>query len=379
MRLGAVDYLPKPFGPEELLRVVDRVCERSALIRENAALRRELRLQQGFQGIIGTSAAMEQVFSLVKRVGPSEGTVLITGESGTGKEMVARALHRLSPRAHRPLLACDCSTLAPTLLESELFGHTKGSFSGAIATKKGLFEAADGGTLFLDEVGNINLETQGKLLRAIETRRVRRVGDTAERSVDIRLIAATNRDLPSLIERGEFREDLFYRLDVVPIPLPPLRERRGDVALLAVSFLEQFMALGRATRARRFGPQATRLMERYRWPGNVRELRNVVERVAILCDTEEVEPRHLPEEIRKGGYPLELDAPPLPTTWDELKALKREVQEAAARRLERRFIRKALERADGNVTRAAEEVGMQRTHLHALIRRHSPKAPPEEG
>ena len=199
MKLGAADYLSKPFSPDQLRMVLQKVAQHSALIRENAALRRELEVHQGFEGIIGESQPMERVFALVKRVAPTNGTVLITGESGTGKEMVVRAIHRLSRCKDQPLLACDCSALAPTLLESELFGHVKGSFSGAIASKQGLFEAAHKGTLFLDEVANLSMETQGKLLRVLETKRVRKVGDTAERDIDIRLIAATNRELLDLV------------------------------------------------------------------------------------------------------------------------------------------------------------------------------------
>ena len=237
---GATDYLSKPFTPEELRMMLRKVIERSALIKENAALRRELEMNQGFEGIIGDSRSMQRVFSLIKRVAPTDGTVLIVGESGTGKEMVVNAIHRLSPRRSRPLMACDCSALAPTLLESELFGHVKGSFSGAVATKQGLFEAADQGTLFLDEVSNLSMETQGKLLRVLETKQIKKVGDTGDRKVDIRLVTATNRELWEMVEAGEFREDLYYRLNVVPVHLPPLRERHGDIPRLAIHFLDRF-------------------------------------------------------------------------------------------------------------------------------------------
>ena len=231
---------------------------------------------------------------------PTDGTVLLTGESGTGKEMFVRAIHRLSRRKDCPLLACDCSALAPTLLESELFGHMKGSFSGAIATKQGLFEAAHQGTLFLDEVANLSMETQGKLLRVLETKRVKKVGDTAERDVDIRLISATNRELSEMVREGAFREDLYYRLNVVPIYLPPLRDRHGDIPRLAITFLERFCKKNQVD-AKGFSSEAMTLMESYAWPGNVRELRNIVERLAILCDQDRIEPRHLPEEIRKAA------------------------------------------------------------------------------
>jgi DNA-binding NtrC family response regulator len=367
MKQGAADYLSKPFSPDQLKMVLGKVWERSALMRENAALRRELELSRGFEGIIGESRPMERVFSLIKRVAPTDGTVLITGESGTGKEMVVRAIHRLSRRHDHPLLACDCSALAPTLLESELFGHVKGSFSGAIATKQGLFEAAQHGTLFLDEVANLSMETQGKLLRVLETKSVKKVGDTTEREVDIRLVAATNRDLADLVKEGTFREDLYYRLNVVPIWLPPLRERKGDTPLLVATFLERFckkLDVG----PKMLTAEAMALMESYAWPGNVRELRNIVERIAILSEGERVEPQHLPAEIRQsrvGPAPSQL-----PHTWEEFKRLKQQVRDAAVEDLERRFLTEALERCEGNVSRAAEEIGIQRPNLHALLRKY---------
>ncbi len=367
MKQGAADYLGKPFTPDELVVVVQKVLECAAMFRENLALRRELRLHQGFEGIIGESRCMQKVFTVVKRVAPTNGTVLVTGESGTGKEMVARAIHRLSPRRDRHFLACDCSSLAPSLLESELFGHVKGSFSGAIATKKGLFEAADRGTLFLDEVANISLETQGKLLRAIETRNIKKVGDTNEREVDIRLIAATNRDLGKRVSEGKFREDLWYRLNVVPVYLPQLKERTGDVPKLAMIFLERFRHKNDVT-VQGFTPEAMRIMESYRWPGNVRELKNVVERLAILCDAERVEPRHLPPEL--GQTRLDHTVVALPRSWEEFKELKQQVRDAAVRDLERRFLVDALQRSGGNVTQAADDIGMQRTNFHALMRKH---------
>jgi DNA-binding NtrC family response regulator len=369
MKQGAADYLSKPFSPDQLRMVLQKVAERSALIRENAALRRELEVHQGFEGIIGERPAMQRVFALIKRVAPTNGTVLITGESGTGKEMVVRALHRLSRRKDQPLLACDCSALAPTLLESELFGHVKGSFSGAIATKQGLFEAAQKGTLFLDEVGNLSMETQGKLLRVLETKKVRKVGDTAEREIDIRLIAATNRELMDLARSGEFREDLYYRLNVVPIFLPPLRERPGDIPRLVTTFLQRFgKKLGVDVRG--FTPDAMFLLENYAWPGNVRELRNIVERIAILCDAEHVEPRHLPPEISESPTSRS-QVSQLPGNWEEFKRLKQQVREAAVQDLERRFLAEALQRSGGNVSKAAEDVGIQRTNFHALLRKYN--------
>ena len=367
MKQGAADYVSKPFSPSQLQMVLQRVWERSALIRENVALRRELEVHQGFEGILGESRPMERVFALIKRVAPTDGTVLLTGESGTGKELVARAIHRLSRRKDHSWLACDCSALAPTLLESELFGHVKGSFSGAVATKQGLFEAAHGGTLFLDEIANLSLETQGKLLRVLETRRLRKVGDTLEREVDIRLISATNRELAEMVAKGAFREDLYYRLNVVPIHLPPLRERQGDIPRLAMVFLDRFCKKNDLA-VKGFTPEAMGQMESYHWPGNVRELRNVVERMAILCDGDHVGPPHLPPEVRQA--PPRSSITRLPRNWEEFKRLKHQVRDAAVQELERRFLGELIERNGGNISRAAEDAGMQRTHLHALMRKY---------
>ena len=367
MKLGAADYLSKPFTPDELRFVMNKVSERSALIRENAALRRELEVQRGFEGILGESRAMERVFAIVKRVAPTDGTVLITGESGTGKEMIAQAIHRLSLRKGSPLLACDCSALAPSLLESELFGHKKGSFTGAVATKLGLFEAAHKGTLFLDEVANLSMETQGKLLRVLETKRVRKVGDTEERKVDIRLIAATNRGLPDMVQAGDFREDLYYRLNVVPVDLPPLREREGDIPLLVTAMIERF-ADKVGVQIKGFTPEAMTAMESYRWPGNVRELRNIVERIAIMCDSDRVDLRHLPSEVR--GAPSQPTITQLPHEWEDFKRLKQEIRDGAVRDLERRYLVEALQRSAGNVTETARDIGMRRTNLHALMRKY---------
>jgi DNA-binding NtrC family response regulator len=366
MRLGAADYLCKPFSPQELRLVLDKAAERSELIRENIALRQELEVNRGLEGIIGESRPMEQVFALLRRVAPTDGTVLITGESGTGKEMVVRAIHRLSRRKDHALMACDCSALAPTLLESELFGHVKGSFSGAIATKQGLFEAAHQGTLFLDEIANLSMETQGKLLRALETKKVKKVGETDERSIDIRLVAATNRDLSEMVADGAFREDLYYRLNVVPIGLPALRDRKGDIPRLAMYFLDRF-AKKLDVSVKGFSPEAMRQMENYAWPGNVREMRNIVERMAILCDGDQIETSHLPPEVMGAGAGAGVSR--LPENWEQFKKYKQKVRDSAMTNLDRRFLAEALQRCGGNVSKAAEMVGMQRTNFHALMRK----------
>ena len=297
LREGAIDYLHKPCSAEELQAALHRI--ESAGPAESAVGGKESGEEfQDFQGMLGACAAMREVFALVKRIAPADSTVLVSGESGTGKEMVARAIHQLSRRRDFPLLACDCTALAPTLLESELFGHVKGSFSGAIATKRGLFEVAHQGTLFLDEVANLSLETQGKLLRVLESRRLRKVGDTAEQEVDIRLIATTNRSLAEMVKTGAFRADLYYRLNVVPISLPPLRERPGDVPLLADCFLRHF-ARQMGMEAEGFSAEAMRQMEVYPWPGNVRELRNIAERISVLYGGLRIERHHLPWEVAR--------------------------------------------------------------------------------
>ena len=371
IKLGAADYISKPFSPDELKIIIKRVIKHSALLKENIALRKELNLHKGFEGIIGESPEMEKVFSLIKRVAPTNATVLITGESGTGKEIISKAIHRLSLRNGKPFIACDCSALAPTLLESELFGHVKGSFSGAIATKMGLFEIADKGTLFLDEISNISLEIQAKLLRVLENCKIRKVGDVAEHTIDIRLITSTNRDLSGMIKEKTFREDLFYRLQVVPVHIPPLRERKGDIIRLALTFLERFQEKNNL-KDKIFDPETIKLMEEYHWPGNVRELKNLVERLAILCDSDIIEPSHLPPEF-KNIY-LHDAIYGLPQKWDEFKDFKQQVKENAVREIERRFLVEALRRAEGNISRAAKDVGMQRTNFHQLLKNHGIRA-----
>ena len=327
---------------------------------------------QDFEGMIGQCPAMREVFALIERIAPADATVLVTGESGTGKEMVARAIHQLSRRRDNPFLGCDCTALAPTLLESELFGHVKGSFSGAIATKKGLFEAAHQGTLLLDEVSNLSMETQGKLLRVLETRQIRKVGDTAEREVDIRLIATTNRSLAEMVKVGTFRADLYYRLNVVPITLPPFASEAATSRCWPTAFLEQF-SRQMELELRGFSPEAMRQMEVYPWPGNVRELRNIVERLAVLYGGTRIELDHLPIEVREAKATV--STAELPRTWDEFKSLKRQIIDD----LERRFLIAALERCSQNVTHAAESVGMQRPNFHALLRHHRLKPGTDTG
>jgi len=370
MRQGAADYLREPDDPEGLRSIVQRIQTRGPTA---AAMSSHTEKPEGFEGMLGRCPAMREVFALIERIAAAESTVLVTGESGTGKEMVVRASHRRSRRRDYPLLACDCTALAPTLLESELFGHVKGSFSGAIATKKGLFEVAHQGTLFLDEVANLSLETQGKLLRVLETRQVRKVGDTAEHEVDIRLIATTNRSLAEMVKVGAFRADLYYRLNVVPIGLPPLRDRAGDIPLLATAFLEQF-SRQLSVDLVGFSGEAMRQMEVYTWPGNVRELRNIVERLAVLYGGSRIEREHLPGEILEAKAAAAAGV--VPQTWEEFKTVKRQM----VWELEQRFLQAALDRCSRNVTQAAEIAGMQRTNFHALLRRHHLRStsPPDD-
>ena len=358
---GAADYLRWPCSAEELDAALRRV--QAADDAGPADATKIMARCHGFEGMLGRCSAMREVFALIERIAPADSTVLVAGESGTGKEMVVRAIHRHSRRRDHPLLACDCTALAPTLLESELFGHVKGSFSGAIATKQGLFEVAHRGTLLLDEVANLSLETQGKLLRVLESRRVRKVGDTAEHEVDIRLIATTNRSLAEMVQTGAFRADLYYRLNVVPIVLPPLRQRGGDVRLLANHFLRQ-VSRQMGVEAKGFSREAMRQMEVYRWPGNVRELRNIVERLAVLYGACRIEVEHLPWEVREAEPRVATTE--VPRTWEELKALKRQLVE----NLERQFLVAALDRCSQNITQAAARVGMQRPNFHALLRSH---------
>jgi two-component system, NtrC family, response regulator AtoC len=354
LQMGAQDYMEKPFTLERLDATV-------AALLELTALRREVRALRGTHGLAGTvlgnSPPMREVMALVERVAPAENTtVLITGETGTGKGMIAHALHRLSPRAKRPFINVTCSALAESVMESELFGHEKGAFTDARTTKSGLVELAEGGTLFLDEIGELSGNVQGKLLRFIEEKRFRRVGGTKDLSVDARVVAATNRDLEQEVEAGRFRADLYYRLSVIPVRIPPLRDRSGDVALLARSFLANFVReFGK--QIRRFSPEAIELLERYPWPGNVRELRNVIERSVLLGDGVELAPEMLPPEVRRPrerghGPDVRLDADGL------------DLEE-----LERRLLDAALQRAGGNRTEAGRLLGLSRHQIRNRLQK----------
>ncbi len=300
MRLGAVDYFTKPFSMDELRLKVKQHLESHRLKQENLLLKRALHSRHTFSSIIGSSPAMLAVFRLVETIAQTSSTVLITGESGTGKDMVARAVHYNSPRADRPFVALNCGAVPETLLESELFGHLRGAFTGADTNKKGLIEVAEGGTVFLDEIGEMNATMQVKLLRVLQDRRFRRLGGTDEVQADIRIIAATNQDLPKLVTEGRFREDLFYRINVIPIQLPPLRDRVEDIALLAQHFLEKFAAQMNRPVHTISGEAQQRLLA-YAWPGNVRELENAIERCVALEHTPVILPETLPAYVGPGA------------------------------------------------------------------------------
>jgi DNA-binding NtrC family response regulator len=353
MKLGAYDYLTKPFPLAELEAIIQRACERGRLFRENRQLKEMLRRARPNWQMVGRSAAMQEVFRLIERAGPSERAILIQGESGTGKELVARALHQASPRAEKPLVTVNCAAVPETLLESELFGHERGSFTGATATRIGLFEVADGGTLFIDEIGEMPLPMQAKLLRVLEDGSFRRLGSIQERRVDVRIISATNRNLDDEVKAGRFREDLYYRINVMTIALPPLRQREGDIPLLVAHFLGSQWEVE---------PAALELLSRYTWPGNVRQLFNVLDRARILADDRTIRVADLPVEItgQRSPGPAAAAASAPPVSWgDNLEQLQR------AKVLE------VLRREQGNKTRAARALGITRRSLYRLLEKYA--------
>ncbi|MFN7685040.1 MAG: sigma-54-dependent transcriptional regulator [Oligoflexia bacterium] len=355
MRKGAFHYIVKPFKLAEISVSVQKALEHRRLTRDNSALKSELKRSWGQGDVIGKSAAMKQVFDLVDRVAPATANVLITGESGTGKEMVARSIHARGPRAKKPFVAINCTAIPETLLESELFGHAKGSFTGAIARKKGLFEEAEGGTLFLDEIGDMNVALQAKLLRVIQERKVRSVGDTVARPVDVRIISATHKDLKQAIQDGHFREDLYYRLSVIPIVIPPLRHRSEDIPLLAEFFLRK-AAAANGSKVSGFSPKAMTRLLTARWDGNVRELENVIERAVVLAPGHWVDESDLPEPGKLGPEEFYAQATQDFPTLDEL---------------ERRYIRLVLDKTGGKKEQAAQILGINRRTLYRKERGES--------
>jgi len=365
MKLGAFDYLPKPFDPDELKVVVKRAIERRQLLQENFELRSEVSSKYRFENIIGSSPQMQNVYRLIAKCAPTNSTVMLTGESGTGKELIARAIHYNSLRKDKPFVAVDCNSLSEHLLESEMFGHVKGAFTGAVVNKKGMFEVAESGTLFLDEIGNVSLTTQAKLLRVIQEREFKAVGDTRSQSANFRLITATNKDLKAMVAEGTFREDLFYRINIFPIQTPALRERRDDIAPLAFHFLKVFSEeLGK--KVTEFSEGAMTALVHYTWPGNVRELENTIHRAVILATDNVVRQAHLTNII--DALPrVDLD---VPRTSDELKRIKKVAREKSVESIEKQFVLQALKRNAWNVTRSAEETGMQRANFQALMKKY---------
>ena len=366
MREGAFDYLLKPLPSNDALRlVVERGVEKRRLVEENRRLRESLSPQVGFDKLIGQSPAMLAVFDLVRKAARAEANILIQGESGTGKELVARAIHANSPRAPEVFVPVDCAALPEHLLESELFGHERGAFTGAERTKPGMFEVADRGTLFLDEVGELPLALQAKLLRALQEREIRRVGGTKLIPVDVRLVAATNRDLAESVRKREFREDLFYRVNVILIALPPLRERTGDVPLLAYHFLGRY-GRNRERPLEGIDADALAVLEAYGWPGNIRELQNVVERACALADGPALRLRDVPEHVRGRGRP----APAVPGKDLPL----REARETWLRVFTQEYLTDLLRRHAGNISQAAKTAGVDRKTLHRLLAKFDIKA-----
>jgi DNA-binding NtrC family response regulator len=354
MRQGAADYLTKPINVDELVLVIQRVLERRRLRAEAGQLRQRLAERRGMKNIIGSSAVMQRVFDTVLQVAPSKASVLITGESGTGKELVAEALHEHSPRAKGPFVKLHCAALAETILESELFGHEKGSFTGAAGRRDGRFQQADGGTLFLDEIGEISPALQVKLLRFLQEKTFERVGGNQTIKVDVRIIAATNRDLAKMVKEGGFREDLFYRLNVVAIDMPALRERPSDIPLLAMHFLKKYAAENDKAMIG-FSDEALGALTRYAWPGNVRELENAIERAVIVARGDTIRPEDLSTQI--SAAQLTADSGPV-------------VPGATLAQLERHAILKTLEHTGGSTSRAAEILGISTRKIQYRLREY---------
>jgi DNA-binding NtrC family response regulator len=368
MKMGALDYLPKPFTPDELRAIVMQAVAEREIQRQNQQLQKQKQKGTALaHQLIGNSPKIKQVITMIQKVAPTDSTVLIYGESGTGKELVARAVHANSLRKKEVFFAVDCGTLSHNLLESELFGHSKGAFTGAHASKEGIFKLADGGTIFLDEISNISAEVQGKLLRFLETREFLPLGTNTPLQVNVRLIFATNKNLQQMVTNGTFREDFYYRIDVYPIILPALKERKMDILPIAYHFLNQFnQKMGK--RITGFDEETVNRLTEYDWPGNVRQLRNMIERAAILCETDKISLNDLPllGELDDIDQLLEN----IPSTNEELKRIKKEIRQKAVRKVEKNFILNALVKNNWNVTQAAKSVGLQRSNFHNLMKKY---------
>lgn len=360
MRIGAFDYITKPFSNEELLLTVNKAMSYARTQQENILLRRQVQEKFGTSNIIARGKPMREVLELVSRAAPSKSTVLITGESGTGKELIARAIHSASPRKDAPFVSINCMALAPGVLESELFGHEKGSFTGATAMRKGRFETANKGTLFLDEIGELTQDLQVKLLRVLQERTLERVGGADQIEVDIRVVAATNKDLQKAVENGDFREDLYYRLNVVSVELPPLRERREDIPFLANHFLEKYTEEN-GKQINGFTAQAMDYMSAYEWPGNVRQLQNVIERCVVLAGSESIDAEDLPSEIKDEESQFKSAVDLLPTKLDLGVTLEK---------IEAAVIRRALVRSNFVQVKAAELLGVSKSLLQYKLKKY---------
>ena len=370
LRLGAADYLVKGFELDELRQRVSNLLKLASLEQENDALRRQLLVEGQFGAMIGRSEQMRRAFEIADRVASTDSTVLILGESGTGKDLLAQEIHARSPRAEKPFVAVNCAALPETLIESELFGYERGAFTGAAQQRRGKFEQAHGGTLFLDEIGDMNALTQAKVLRALENRAVERLGGSQTIPVDVRIISATHRDLPSEIGNGKFREDLFYRLRVVTIDLPPLRSHKSDVSILADAFLKMHAA--RLNRVAQLSKEALAALEAYEWPGNVRELKNALERSLVMCRGEEIAVGDLPDEVATGkpltrNHPLNGDAGMSEHDFREAK-----------RKFEIAWITKELLSHQWNISRTAATIGLHRQSLQEKLRELGIRRPGRE-
>lgn len=366
MKSGTVDYIVKPFTPEQILEKVYLALEQKKTTVEDLYVKKELDCHHGFDQFVGDSREMQKIYRRIMQVAATDSTVLITGESGTGKELAARAIHKNSSRRDHPFVAVDCTALAENLLESELFGHVKGSFTGAMQTKMGLLMVADGGTLFLDEVSNISLATQAKLLRVLQERQVTPIGGTQPISFNIHLVAASNRNLKTMVAEGKFREDLFFRLNIIPLELPPLRERKGDVPLLISHFMNKFtQEVGKDLRG--ISPEAMQFLENYSYPGNVRELVNTIERAVVLAEGDVIQKENL--ELGDSADLCTGFEGFIPTNAEALKEMKRHIRDRSVESVEKAFVMSALKRSNWNISRAAEETGMLRPNFQTMLKR----------
>lgn len=373
MKHGAFDFITKPFAEDKLIHTIKKALESRKLIKENIVLKKQLYDKFSLNNIIGHSTAILDVFKKIEKVAPTDCAVLLEGESGTGKELFANSVHIHSKRSDNLFLAIDCSTLSSSILESELFGHIKGAFTGADRNKPGIFEMASEGTLFLDEIANLNMDIQGKLLRVLETGEFKPLGSDKIKKTNARLVAATNRNLEAMVKEGKFREDLFYRLNVFPIYIPPLRERKDDIPEIAYHFLKLFCRkTGKDISG--FSDDALEVLVNFDWPGNIRQLKNVVERLIIMSDGNCVNRKTIMNNIETKQQ-INMPEPNVPNNINDLKLLKKRLIESYFGTIEESFLKQALEKSNWNITKAAKKVGMQRSNFSVLMKKHGIKSP----